>query len=261
MRSTFFTFLALFALLLTQATSASDLAREKRLAEQIEDAILDGDPVYLNANGHEFLSIYMETEADKPRGAVIILHGRGYHPDWDNVAGPLRKQLPEYGWNTLSLQMPVLQKQAKYYDYVPTFTEAYPRIEAGIRFLHEQGITNIVLLAHSCGAHMAMRWLEKAGDKDISAYIGVGMGATDKGQPMKNPFPLAQMKVPVLDIYGAEETRAVIRMAPERLAAIRAAGNPLSRQVVVPGADHYFNDRNDALLTEVVKWLDSLQEK
>ena len=38
---------------------------------------------------------------------MIILHGRGYHPDWAEVANPLRVGLAE-GWNTLSLKMPVL---------------------------------------------------------------------------------------------------------------------------------------------------------
>ena len=87
---------------------ASDLEREQRLMDQIIDAILDGDPVMLDAAGHEFLSIY--TEADEPKGAVLILHGRGFHPDWADTINPLRVGLIEHGWNTLSIQLPVLEK-------------------------------------------------------------------------------------------------------------------------------------------------------
>ena len=238
---------------------ASDIAREKRLADQIIDAILDGEPIFLNANGHEFLAIHMESEVEKPKGAVIILHGRGYHPDWHNVAGPVRKQLPEHGWHTLSLQMPVLHKEAKYYDYEPVFAEAAPRIEAGIHYLQQQGVKNIVLLAHSCGAHMAMQWLKVNGDRDIVAYVGIGMGATDLGQPMREPFALDKLTVPVLDVYGADEYKAVKRMAPERWAAIKKAGNALSQQQVVSGADHYFNEKNAELIEVVAAWLDSLK--
>ena len=103
--------------------SEPDYARETRLANQIVDMILDGDPVWLEADAHEFLSIY--TEADEPRAAVLILHGRGFHPDWADAVNPLRVGLVEHGYSTLSLQMPVLDKEAKYYDYVPIFDFAH----------------------------------------------------------------------------------------------------------------------------------------
>ena len=94
--------------------------------------------------------------------------------------------------------------------------------------------------------------------KDISAYIGAGMGATDYKQNMAEPFPLAGMTIPVLDIYGEKEYPAVIRMAPERLEAITKAGNSKSKQMVVPNANHYFTDQGDALVKTVAGWLESL---
>jgi hypothetical protein len=236
---------------------ASDLAREKRMANEIIEAILDGETVWLNAGPVRFLGI--DTQAQEPaKGNVIILHGRGYHPDWTEVVNPLRVGLAEQGWNTLSLQMPVLEKGAKYFDYVPIFEEALPRINAGIEYIREHNDLPIVLIAHSCGAHMAMEWVRKFGDEIIDAYVGIGMGATDYGQLMLEPFPLDGMKVPVLDVYGAGEFPAVIRMAPERLAMMHKAGNPLSEQIVVPDADHYFHDRGAPLLEVVSDWLGKL---
>lgn len=237
-----------------------NLEREKRMAVEVEDAVLDGEVIYLKDDDHEFMAIDQEPE-DETKGAVIILHGRGFHPDWEDAIFPLRTQLPAKGWRTLSLQMPVLVKTAKYYDYVPLFPLATPRIEAGIKHLKEQGIDNIVLLAHSCGAHMAMEWVRsKEGKVDdrITAYIGAGMGATDYKQLMKEPFPLAKMTIPVLDIYGEKEYPAVLRMAPDRLAMMKKAGNKKSKQVVVKGANHYFTDKGDELVAPVVEWLDSL---
>ncbi|MFV9616921.1 MAG: DUF3530 family protein, partial [Gammaproteobacteria bacterium] len=172
---------------------AADLNREKRMADEIVDAILDGEAVYLNANEHEFLSIY--TEADNPKGTAIILHGRGFHPDWQDAINPLRVGLVETGWNTLSVQMPVLEKQAKYYDYLPLFAQAVPRIEAAIAYAREQmkddqGANKVVLIGHSCGAHMAMAWADTESFESVDAYVGIGMGATDYKQSMKHPFPL-----------------------------------------------------------------------
>jgi len=49
--------------------SAADLDREKRLEAEIVDSIIDGEPVKIDGEGHEFLAIYTETDADKPRAS------------------------------------------------------------------------------------------------------------------------------------------------------------------------------------------------
>ncbi len=256
----FYAFLLLFAFMAT--SFASDLAREKRMADEIVDAIIDGEAVFLQADDNEFLSIYTEAD-DQAKGVVIILHGRGFHPDWQDAINPLRVGLVDSGWNTLSVQMPVLEKQAKYYDYLPLFPQAIPRIEAAIAYAREQikdaGIDNkVVLIAHSCGAHMAMTWADVDSFEAIDAYVGIGMGATDYKQPMKQPFPLAKVKVPVLDVYAANDYPAVLKMAPARWQSIQQAGNSKSHQVIVPDADHYYTDRGDALTSVISEWLDSL---
>jgi pimeloyl-ACP methyl ester carboxylesterase len=251
--------LLLAALLLSASISAADYEREQRLAAQISDAIMDGEAIELQANGRNFLAIEMHSDAEAVKGAAIILHGRGLHPNWESIIQPLRTTLPQHGWHTLALQMPVLHKQAKYYDYVPLFPEAQPRIEAAIAHLREQGVENIVLIAHSCGAHMAMYRIRQRGDEGLAAYVGIGMGATDYQQKMRQPFPLEQMKIPVLDVYGEKDFPAVLRMAPERLEMIKKAGNPQSAQHQIPAAEHYFEGHNDELVAVITDWLNALQ--
>ena len=240
--------------------AAQDLERERRLESEIVDMILDGEPIHLDADGHSFLAIHTEADDGGPRKAVIVLHGRGFHPDWPEVAGPLRTELPGHGWETLSLQMPVLGKSARYYDYVPIFPAGFPRIRAGIEYLRARGADPVVLAAHSCSVHMAMAYVHRHGDAAFDGFIGIGMGATDYGQPMHEPLPLATMSVPVLDLFGDEDYPAVLREASARLAAIRTAGNPRSAQRVVPGADHFFRDRDEALVGAVVEWLANLHD-
>ena len=126
------------------AANEPDFAREARLANEIVDVILDGEPVWLEAGGREFLGIY--TKSDEARAGVVILHGRGFHPDWPDTVGPLRVGLVERGYSTLALQMPVLDKNAKYYDYLPLFEYAHARIEAGLEFLRTEGYGKIVLI-------------------------------------------------------------------------------------------------------------------
>lgn len=238
------------------ANAVPDYAREQRLASEISDAIMEGEVVSLNDGVQNFMGIL--TTAEQARGAVIILHGRGYHPDWEDVAHPLRVGLAAKGWTTLSLQMPVLAKEAKYYDYVPLFANSAKRISAGIAFLKQQGISKIVLAAHSCGAHMAMHWVDVNGGSDLAAYVGLGMGATDYQQELLHPFPLDKLTAPVLDVYGEKDFPQVLKLAPERQALIEKAGNTYSKQMVLPDADHYYKEKGDALTAVVANWLSSL---
>jgi predicted alpha/beta hydrolase family esterase len=257
---------ALFLLffMLTLPAIASDLAREKRMANEIVDSIIDGEAVDLPISNKTFLGIYTEAEQGeakaKDKGVAIILHGRGFHPDWQDAINPLRVGLTESGWNTLAIQMPVLEKQAKYYDYVPIFPEALPRIESAIKYAREQGNKKIILIAHSCGAHMAMAWVaaEKKVDKKIDAYVGIGMGATDYKQPMLNIFPLDQLKVPVLDVYAENDYPAVKNMAESRELLMDLAGNKKSKQVVIKNSNHYYVDKGEALTQAISQWLNTL---
>ena len=240
--------------------ASPDYEREQRLADEFVDGIVVGDAIELSDGQREFVGILTEAETEQPRGAVLIVHGRGYHPAWPTVIQPVRTELPEQGWTTLSIQMPVLGKEAKYFDYVPLFPESHKRISAGLKYLREQGFDKVVLLAHSCGAHMAMSYIGRYSDSSFDAYVAVGAGATDYKQPMVGHFPYAQMRVPILDIYGGVDFPAVLRKAPERRKLMERAGNAKSRQIVVAGADHYYKKPGDTekLIENIIGWLGKL---
>jgi len=243
-------------------THVPNLAREQRMADEIVDSILDGEAITLETvRGRRFLGIHMRSADSSAKGTVIIMHGRGFHPNWGDVVQPLRVGLTESGWDTLSIQLPVLHKSARYFDYAEIFDAANPRIEATIDWVRSKNAARVVILAHSCGFHMAQHWMRAGGEPALDrfdAFIGIGMGATDYGQPMREPFALDQLTVPVLDIYAENDFPAVRRMAPERLDALRRGGNTRNRQVMVADSDHYFRDRGDSLLEAVATWLDTL---
>ena len=112
------------------APAQPDYAREQRWAQEITPAILVGEALHLKlASGREFLAIY--TSAPKPRAALIVVHGLGLHPDW-GLVNTLRSQLPDAGYATLSVQMPVLAAEARPQDYAGTFPEAGDRLRAAL---------------------------------------------------------------------------------------------------------------------------------
>lgn len=255
-------FVLLTATTLAFAEIVPDFEREARMRAQIVDAIIDGEVVDLQGpDGIGFMGIFTESTSSPPGGTAIILHGRGFHPDAQDVVHPLRIGLTAFGWNTLSIQLPVLGKEARYFDYLPVFGDAGRRIEAALDHVRANGGGRVAIVAHSCGYHMAQHWILTDGDRAlerIDAFVGIGMGATDTGQAMQEPFVLDRIRGPVLDVFAEGDFSAVRRLADERREQLVRGGHPSSAQVVIPDADHYFVDRGDVLVEVIGNWLDGL---
>lgn len=242
--------------LLAGLTQAADLQREARIAEQIEDAILDGEILRLKDGGTEFLAILTRSDSDAPRGTAILLHGRGAHPDWPDVIHPLRVGLPETGWNTLSIQLPVAAADAPASDWQELLSEAGPRIAAAVEYSKADQPPAIVLIAHSMGSRMAVDYLASAqADPAIAALVVVGLSA-DPSQPDAGTLgALRQFKLPILDLYGERDLPSVKNSAKARRMAAQDAGNDTYQQLEIPGADHFFNGLDDLLVSRVRAWL------
>jgi pimeloyl-ACP methyl ester carboxylesterase len=245
-----------FCLTFTPNLFASDLAKEKRLADQIVDSIMVGDAVWLKAGNDKILSIYTENETPKTIGAAIILHGTGVHPNWDQVVRPLRVQLPEHGWTTLSIQLPVLSNDASHNDYIPLFKEVAPRINAGVEFLKAKGIQNIVIIAHSLGSSMAAYYLADKPDSSIQAFVAVGASdILQKDDKVGFLTSLKRMKMPVLDIFGSNDLEQVLKSEKAKAMTARKTGLIVYTQLKITGANHFFDNKDDVLVKRVRGWL------
>lgn len=62
--------------------------------------------VWLEAMGVPFLSLYEQDLSGNPVGAILILNAEEQHSNWPDVIEPLRMSLPEFGWSSLSTQLP-----------------------------------------------------------------------------------------------------------------------------------------------------------
>lgn len=230
---------------------ASDFAKEKRWAEQTVEAIFDGEAVWLEADGHEFLSIYTEAEEESTNG-IIVVHGTGIHPNWEQVVKPVRVEMTMHGWNTLSIQMPILANDASYAEYVPLYPEVPPRLKAAEDFLISQGNKNIVIVAHSQGATMSSYYLSKSKHR-ISAFVAVGMGATQKDSHLNSANALKSISIPVLDLYGSDDLPGVLETVESRKQG--GAHNSSYQQKMIQHANHFFDGQNDALIESIQQWL------
>ena len=238
---------ALLALVLAAFVApalSQDYAREKRWADETLAALVVGEAQWLQQkNGHRFLALY--TPAEKSRGAAIIAHGRGWSPDFE-LYGRLRARLAELGYTTLSIQLPVLPSTAILGLYVPLYPDARERFQLAVDFLKAKGHRNIAIVSHSLGATMANQYLIRTDDTSVGAWAFIGI--------LQGLEEMYRIRIPVLDIYGSKDWDVTVWGGPERKAQIEK--NPKSAQVIVPNAQHFFEDREDVLAAEVVRFLD-----
>jgi hypothetical protein len=236
-------FLALLVVLAGPALS-QDYAREKRWADETLAGLVVGEAQWLQQKGgHRFLALYQE--AEKPRGAAIIAHGRGWSPDFE-LYGRLRAKIAELGYTTLSIQLPVLPSTAILGLYVPLYPDARERFQLAVDFLKAKGHRNISIVSHSLGATMANQYLIRTDDTTVGAWVFIGI--------LQGLEEMYRIKIPVLDIYGSKDWDVTVWGGAERKAQIEK--NPRSAQVIVPNARHFFEDQEDELAREVVRFLD-----
>ena len=243
--------LALLALLglAACASVAPDYAREKRLADEFVPSMVEGRVVTIETHaGLKFLGIL--TEARKPRAAVILVHGLGVHPDF-GLIGDLRSRLPERGYTTLSIQMPVLAADADRSLYPAIFAEADERIAAALDYLRPRVPVKVAIVSHSMGARMVNDFLKKRPDAPLMAWLPVAISSGEFDA-------LPALRFPVFDIYAQKDFDVVRKGAADRASALRRIKG--SKQAMVYGADHYFTKKEkevaaliDKLLTPLAK--------
>ncbi|MFN2309295.1 MAG: alpha/beta fold hydrolase [Gammaproteobacteria bacterium] len=243
----------------TPGAASPDTAKEQRWADQIVGSLLVGTPEWLEADSHKFLAIFTEEQSGTPKGGVILLHGIGVHPDWPDVIHPLRSELPEHGWATLSIQLPVLPNEAEFDDYLPLIQAAAPRIRAALAFLKSKDIRPVVLAGHSLGAVMGSAALAEGDGLELAGFVAIGMGQ-GRDPRVDTTAQLAKLRVPVFDLYGSRDLDAVRATIPVRAAAARRAGLKHYRQTEVVGADHFFVGQEEELVRRVRGWLEQLPQ-
>jgi len=214
----------------TTAVFGSDLAKEQRWADQVLDSLLDGEEVNLTAYGTDFIGIF--TEAEQAQANVLLLHGIGAHPDWPQVISPLRVGLTELGFNTFSIQLPILANDAASEDYDKIMHEAAPRIKTAVAYLAACCKLKNHIVAHSMGAKMATSYLSNNSRPDINKFVAVGMN---------KDVNISKITVPVFDIYGEYDFAGVLEAIPQRKAET-------SKQVMIKGADHFMEGQEQELL-------------
>ncbi len=241
------------------AESIKALSREQQIAEKLTLTADADEIISLKASGGRFIGLYKRAKSSEARGVVILVHGMGAHPDWPDVISPLRTRLTEFGWSTLSIQMPILSPEEPVAEYGKTLRLANSRIQAAVDYLHDWEIEPIILLGYSFGATQAANFLASKKPEDIKAFVSVSMLAQKFIKPELNVLKfITGITIPIFDIYAEEDLDDVRRGIDDRRLAASKNGNTGFQQIEVQKAGHHYLGLEDVLVEQIQIWLQNM---
>lgn len=225
------------------ADITSDYAREQRWAKEVVPDLIVGKALYLTQkNGHEFLSLL--AEAENKNIAIIVAHGMGLHPNWGMVSN-LRLGLFDYGYTTLSIQMPILAADASYKLYPSIFPDAAERLQVATQYLKRNNYKKIIIVSHSNGSRMS-RIFMKENPENIAAWVAISLTQGDA---------FTGIKAPIFDLYGDADLPHVLSSAHHRKRSLK---NKKSNQMFIEGANHFFSGKEDLMVETVTNFINNL---
>ena len=250
-------------LLLINPLSAANQAREKLLANELIERIGENDVVWLKEDDRPFLALLSDHSSAKRRGGVILLHDLDAHPDWPEVISPLRLGLPDKGWPTLSLQLPLLSDDIELNgkNQQRIIDESNTRIAAAVEHFTNMGIYNIVMLGHGLGAtamsHFLSGNLKQNHAIYIKAFIAIRFRTHQDLPAEYSPDSLLKLKTdfPILDLLGTNESPLNQQKSSQRKVSAVQSQNPNYRQERVLSANNNFRGAEDFLLSRISGWL------
>jgi len=220
-----------------------DDARETRWADEVVPQLVVGDAVWLATPQRARVLALFTEPSGIAKAAVIVVHGTGVHPDWGPI-GELRSALPEHGYATLSVQMPVLAADVPGSDYDPLFPIAAQRLDAAVAWLKARGHAHIAVVSHSLGASMVNAWLANAPPPTIDAWIPIGM-VVDFARPPR---------MPVLDVTAERDLREALGSRRSRAASLPR--DRCSGSVSIANTDHLLERAVPRAMERIVPFLE-----
>ena len=214
----------------------------------LADAMPESAVNWVETDAEPFFALWYRDRSGDAKGAILILHAEGESPAWPQTTNPLHNTLPDYGWATMALHLSdpekaVIPKRTinkpidentedeppdtgntetpKEESHSDKQTEAIAtnRLNYALKFLHNKGQYNIVIMGSGAGAIRAHRFLKEITpkitdealkdrfEKPIRALILYN--ARNRLPQQENEYRewFADPDIPVLDIYNSTDSR------------------------------------------------------
>lgn len=203
------------------------------LAQAMADVQNEDEVVILGEGDEAFLGLWLQQRTANPQGAVLILHDEGHNPDWPKLLQQARNYLPDVGWTTLSIALPLVG------GYATDADATLERIALGVQRLNQEGQFNLVILGYGEGAYWAARYLSERLTPDQDIGFGLMMVNAKTIEP-NLPDLIGSLNIAILD-WVSDDSPAALRAADARQAEARR--NRLERftQIRDPAEASFYN--------------------
>ncbi|OUR76347.1 hypothetical protein A9Q77_03740 [Marinomonas sp. 42_23_T18] len=246
---------------LVRSFTPSQKSRVEALIAQIEKSA-PNEVESLNFQDESFLALYRAASNSQAQGCIILLHGNNEHPNWPNVINPVRMNMTENSWCTLSIEIPDSSEKeslsfiketpdtetvAESDGKLPNEETVFGRIGASIAYANEQGISNISLLGYGTGATYALKY--SAENKlNTGALILISTTMPGTSPPFVMAKLLASSLQPVLDYY-IQPNQLDKQYANARRTAMgqRETQNPIYTRIKVTSNSQFSIDENQLI--------------
>jgi len=272
--------LSILTILPCTPLSASNLWKEDEIAQQIQNIIPEKEIVWLETDSRQpTLALYREPAITDIQGAVVILHDIGHQPNWAQVVEPLRIQLPQNGWHTLSVQMPIPDRIWQFNSPVDIYSASINRLKSAITYLQTKNVNHLILIAHGDSAALAAHYLSTS-QHPFSAFVAISITQNIDVTDWRNiSQSMKSLNLATLDIYAEHDKPSVIASKQLRLTAARLFGENMQapppiphstkvrelaknktnnlwyRQIMIPNASPGFPDHQQSFVKFVRGWL------
>lgn len=226
----------------------------------------------------DILALFSESKIADLQGGAIILSDLYQTPDWPIIVHNLRTKLPEFGWETLSVQLPVPVTDPGKEQMDHTYELTKQRIEAAIAFFQKKNISNIVLIGIRQSANFALKFARQLPEESNDIQSLITISAYDSKWLTSSEL-IKNIPLTMLDIFAEHDLDIVLESAAKRLVAanfagklkakprflklsskvqnlaINKTGNLRYRQKVINGADYQFDEEEQQLIKAIRGWL------
>jgi len=273
--------------MLFSVLSFSSLSLSVRAAEQQADAdaptqdstqvdarmLRQASPVLgyqmLSVAGQNIDAAYIEETFGVRHGAIVLFHDQGAQFESPGVITPLRHQLADSGWSTLTvaLDLPAepkvmlsttLQTEGANVDEQATenATNTLPpvpnrqRVEAALAFLEAKSVERVLFLGQGQGGHLAIDMLATK-TFPIAGLMMIGVSELERNDVFTT------LDIPILEVYGSQDLDGVEKAIKHRKALMKGELEADHSIREVMGASHDYYGLEPMLITTVRSWLNA----
>lgn len=209
---------------------------------------------WLPVGNRQISSLYLSQVGGKANGGVLLIPNLNMAPSQQGIINSLRNALPDSHWHTLALDL--INKESLDEQLVSQ------SIAAGLKFLNDEGISNIAIIAEGVGAAQAIHFLADSSPaidimlQSVRALIIIYPNNNIPGSDVNTLEKLSTIELPILDAYSAHNHSQQQLADARKKAMHKTKAQSVYRQITLPNQVNYYRKNKGYITKRIRGWMD-----